>query len=50
MNPVFAIFSSLPQNLTAASAIPAALPRTPHFHQQTGSLTVRVSVADHACV
>jgi hypothetical protein len=48
MNPVFAIFSSLPQNLTAASAIPAALPRTPHYHQPMGSPTARFSVADHA--
>lgn len=50
MNAVFPLFSSLPQNLPAASGIPAALPRTPHFLQQTGSLTARVSVADHDSV
>jgi hypothetical protein len=50
MNTVFPRFSSLPQDLPAASDIRAALPRTQHYRQPMGSPTVRVSVADHACV
>jgi hypothetical protein len=50
MNAVFPLFSSLPQNLPAASGIPAALPRTPHYHQPMGSPTTRFSVADHDSV